>query len=197
MSDNETLKVYAEQVDAYAKLVTRGTPDRDLQDFIDGVPEGGRVLDLGCGPGNSATMMMDAGLVADASDASPEMVALANKKDGLNAVVATFDDLDAEGAYDGIWANFSLLHAPRADMPANLDRIARALKSGGLFHVGLKTGEGEKRDSIGRFYSYFTQEELTGLLTKAGFEVTYTRHGEAVGLDGSEAPFIIIKARLT
>jgi trans-aconitate methyltransferase len=58
MSDEETLKVYADKVDDYAKLVTRGTPDRDLQDFIDGIPAGGRVLDLGCGPGNSAAMML-------------------------------------------------------------------------------------------------------------------------------------------
>ena len=137
MSDAETLKVYAEKVEDYANLVTRGTPDRDLQEFIDGVPAGARVLDLGCGPGNSAAMMMDAGLEAEATDASPEMVALAIEA-GVTARVATFDELDAVAVYDGIWANFSLLHGRKSDMPENLARISTALKSGGFFHLGLK-----------------------------------------------------------
>jgi 2-polyprenyl-3-methyl-5-hydroxy-6-metoxy-1,4-benzoquinol methylase len=195
MSDEETLKVYADKVDDYAKLVTRGTPDRDLQDFIDGIPAGGRVLDLGCGPGNSAAMMIQAGLLAEATDASPEMVNLA-KKAGVPAWVSTFEDVVADGVYDGIWANFSLLHAPKIDMPANLARIANALRPGGFFHLGTKTGTGEKRDRIGRFYAYYTEDELRGLLGDAGFEVGYVRHGEAAGLDGTDAPFIIMKARL-
>lgn len=196
MSDAETLKVYAEKVDDYAKLVTRGKPDRDLADFIAGVPAGGRVLDLGCGPGNSAAMMMDAGLVAEATDASPEMVELAVEA-GVKAWVATFDQLAAVSVYDGVWANFSLLHARKSDMPANLGRIAAALTAGGFLHLGLKTGEGEKRDKIGRFYAYYTEDELRGLLDDEGFEVTYVRHGRAPGLAGTDDPFMIVKARLT
>jgi SAM-dependent methyltransferase len=197
MSDHETLNVYNQKVDDYAKLVTRGVPDRDLQDFIDGVPAGGRVLDLGCGPGNSAEMMMQAGLVTDATDGSQEMVNLANKVPDLNVTLATFDQLDAIDLYDGIWANFSLLHAPKAEMPTHLLRIATALKSTGLLHLGLKTGTGEKRDGIGRFYAYYTEGELTKLLSDVGMKITYSRHGSASGLDGTEAPFIILKARLT
>ena len=82
-------------------------------------------------------------------------------------------------------------------MPTNLARIAKALKKNGLFHLGLKTGEGEKRDRIGRFYAYYTEEELRELLTNAGFKITYIRHGSAAGLDGTDAPFIIVKARLS
>jgi predicted TPR repeat methyltransferase len=195
MSDAETLKVYAEKVDDYAKLVTRGTPDRDLQDFIDGVPAGSRVLDLGCGPGNSAAMMMDAGLEVEATDASPEMIALAIEA-GVAAELARFEDVDTIGRFSGIWANFSLLHAPKLEMPVHLARIAAALLPGGLLHLGLKTGTGEKRDHLGRFYAYYSEEELRDLLSAAGFEVSYVRHGSAPGLAGSNDPFIIMKARL-
>ena len=40
--------------------------------FITALPAGGRVLDLGCGPGGSALLMMQAGLDVDAIDASPQ-----------------------------------------------------------------------------------------------------------------------------
>ena len=196
MSDDETLKVYAEKVDEYANLVTRGTPDQDLQNFIDMIPDGGRVLDLGCGPGNSAAMMADAGLVADAWDASPEMIDLAAQLPGISTKVAKFSDLDLHDHYDGIWANFSLLHAPKADIPDHLARIAAALKPGGALHIGLKTGLGEKRDRLGRFYSYFSEPELRELLAPHSFDILSVRHSEGTGLDGSVAPFMILKARL-
>ena len=177
-------------------MVSRATPDRDLQDFIDGVPKGGRVLDLGCGPGNSAAAMAAAGLITEAWDATPEMVRIAQKAPGVDVRLARFEDLNCSDQFDGIWSNFALLHAPRADMPSNLDRITQAFKPNGFLHIGLKTGSGEKRDAIGRFYSYFSEEELREMLVSRGFEVTYTRHGSQAGLDGTESPFIILKARL-
>lgn len=196
MSDEETLQVYARRAADYAKMVSRDTPDHDLRSFMEGVPAGGRVLDLGCGPGNSAAMMQSAGLEAEAWDASPEMIDLARKVPGLSARVARFEDLDAVGAYDGIWANFSLLHAPRADMPENLDRITRALRADGLLHLGLKTGSGEVRDKLGRLYSYFSETEIRDLLTPRGFTIVSARHGAEAGLDGTVAPYMILKARL-
>ncbi len=114
MSDKETLAAYTRNVETYAERFTRNRPDPDLSAFIDAVAPGGRVLDLGCGPGNSAAMMRDAGLVAEASDATPAMAAIAAERYGLTERVEPFDALDARETYDGIWANFSLLHAPRA-----------------------------------------------------------------------------------
>ncbi len=194
MSDKETLDVYAAQAETYAKKFAKPEPDRALAHFIAAVPAGGRVLDLGCGPGNSAAMMRDAGLVADASDASAEMVAMAHETYGVDAQLATFDDLDAVDIYDGIWANFSLLHAPVADMPANLTRIHSALKPGGILHLGLKTGEGEERDHLGRFYSYFQPDALNQMLINAGFTPASLHEGEEPGLAGIVSPFMIVTA---
>ena len=41
---------------------------------------------------------------------------------------ARFDELEVQGVYDGIWANFSLLHAPKSEFPGHLARIRRAGK---------------------------------------------------------------------
>ncbi len=192
MADDKTIAIYDEKAQEYAELVSRGTPDAALQAFIDAVPPGGRVLDLGCGPGNSAAMMRDAGLQAEAVDASPGMVALARETYGLDARVATFDDLSGTAIYDGVWANFSLLHAPREDLPKHFDAIAEALRPGGVFHIGMKTGADMARDSIGRQYTYVTVEELHGLFSNAGFEVIKETTGEGVGLDGSVAPWVVM-----
>lgn len=193
-TDNETIAVYGQKAADYAELVASEAPDATLAAFIGGLPSGGHVLDLGCGPGQAAAMMARAGLRVEATDATPEMVALAAAHEGVTARLATFDDIAGCDLYDGIWANFSLLHAPRADMPRHLAALRMALKPGGLFHIGMKTGSGEKRDSLGRLYTYYTEEELCGLLREAGFTPFSSDHGAEPGLDGVTAPWVTIAA---
>ena len=196
IGDRETLSVYDAKADDYANLVSSSQPDRHLSAFLDALPKGGRVLDLGCGPGRSAHFMAQAGFAVDAWDASPEMARLGCDTLGLDVKVKGFSDLNAVATYNGIYANFSLLHAPKSDMPSLLRRIAQALCRGGQFHIGTKTGTGEKRDPIGRFYAYYTDEELTGLLGDAGLTVQTRATGRDIGLDGVEAPWIVMRARL-
>jgi trans-aconitate methyltransferase len=192
MTDKETIEIYNQKAASYDDLVSRDTPDQDLQAFIDAVTPGGHVLDLGCGPGNSAAMMQEADLIADAMDASIEMVRVARDKYGVDAKHATFDDLDAQAKYDGIWANFSLLHAAKSDMPRHLKAIHAALKPGGIFHIGTKLGTDAERDSIGRMYSYYDADELLALLKQAGFTPRPPRFGRDTGLSGEMADFIIV-----
>ena len=194
-ADRETMDVYGRMAGDYAAMVHLERNDRHLDAFIRSLPAGASVLDLGCGPGRAAARMAQSGLQVDAWDASPEMAALARERFGLDVRVATFDALDADAVYDGIYANFSLLHAPRPEMPEHLDRIAKALTTRGLFHIGLKTGIGERRDSLGRFYAYYEEPELVGLLESAGFEILSRATGTEAGLDGVEAPWIVMKAR--
>lgn len=195
MSDPETLAVYAAQAEAYASRFGKTVENPHVTAFLADIPEGGHVLDLGCGPGNAAAAMLTAGYRVEAWDASPEMAELARRTHGLEVRVASFSDLDAQGKYDGIYANFSLLHAPKSKMPDILNRIAQALKSGGILHVGLKTGKGEKRDALGRFYAYYEDAEITALLREVDLSVTARSFGEGTGLDGTVAPWIILRAR--
>lgn len=196
MSDPQTLGVYAAQAQKYADLTDdANSADPRLNAFIDDIPDGGAVLDLGCGPGQSAALMAQAGLAVTAFDPVPEMVEMAARHDNVTARVASFDDVEGENLYDGVWANFSLLHAPRADMPRHLAAIAKALKSGGRFHIGVKTGTGSHRDSIGRLYTYYTEDELTGLLQDAGLRVFDRAEGVDAGLSGEDAHWICLAAR--
>lgn len=195
MTDPKTLKTYADMAEKYADLTdTPVEKSSTFASFVAEVTDGGHVLDLGCGPGNFAAAMADAGFTVTATDAVPEMVALAAKHAGVQAEVATFDDITGEALYDGIWANFSLLHAAREDMPRHLNALHKALKPGGIFHIALKSGEGSKRDKINRLYAYYTQAELTELLTQAGFTVTHHASGNDIGMDGVAADWIALRA---
>jgi SAM-dependent methyltransferase len=194
VSDPETLGVYATKAQEYADVTRKLTNDPQLQAFIDAVKPGGTVLDLGCGPGIAAQKMARAGLMVTAIDPVPEMIELASQHEGVTAKVASFDDLMGANLYDGIWANFSLLHAQRSDIPRHLSNIAKALRPNGVFHIGVKTGTGSSRDSLGRLYTYFTPDELTGLLADAGLIVKEQSKGSDKGLDGTIADWVCLRA---
>ncbi|MEM0977042.1 MAG: methyltransferase domain-containing protein [Pseudomonadota bacterium] len=195
MSDRETVAVYDAQVGDYAKLVRDDRPDQDLRRFMDAVPPSGRVLDLGCGTGNSAYQMAVAGFDVVATDASGEMVTHARERYKIDARQATFDDLSEENTYDGVWANFSLLHAERRHFPSHLTSVRRALKTDGIFHIGMKLGSGEHRDGIGRFYCYYSEQDLSAHLQHARFDILHRRKGETKGLAGTVDPFTVILCR--
>lgn len=196
MTDRETIGVYDARAAEYAeKTDDHNSADPLLATFIAACPAGGRVLDLGCGPGASAAAMAGAGLQVDATDASAEMVAMAGAHPGVTARQATFDEIDAIDTYDGIWASFSLLHAPRDQFPRHLATLHTALKPGGVFYIGMKLGKGEARDRLGRFYTYYTQPDLEAQLAEAGFSVTEITLGRGTGLDGSMSDWVAVVAR--
>lgn len=194
MSDAETLRVYAAKARDYLGVTGAKPPDAHLRAFVGALPPGARILDLGCGPATASAHMRAAGHRPDPVDASPAMVALANEVHDIGARLATFDGIDAVADYDAVWANFSLLHAPRAGLPRHIAALHRALRPGGLLHIGMKTGTGARRDSLGRFYTYVTVPELHALLTTAGFTLGDTDEGAAPGLAGTIDPFVICTA---
>lgn len=192
-TDPETIAVYDANSQSYAKR-RDGITEPGLPAFIAALPEGAQVLDIGCGPGDSAARFLAAGLSVDAVDASPGMVAEARAR-GVPARLGSYDEIDATARYDGIWSSYSLLHVPRDEVPDTLARLHRALKPGGLLHLGLKLGAGTKRDPIGRRYTYFTEDELDRLLGAAGFTPFARETSRGTGLDGQPYEGIWIHAR--
>lgn len=195
MADQRTIALYDAKAADYADLVKSDTADAQLQAFMDLLPAGGDVLDLGCGPAFASVQMRDAGFNPDPVDASQGMVDMANARFGINARLLTFDQIDMDAAYDGVWANFSLLHAARDDLPRHLKAIAIALRRDGILHIGMKTGTGEARDRIDRKYTYVTEEELGDMLQSAGFTLLGTDTGADVGFDGTIAPWVVMRGQ--
>jgi SAM-dependent methyltransferase len=184
--DPATLAFYDREAPAYADRAALEADAPELARFIAATPPGGRVLDLGAGSGWGAAAMAAAGLDALAMDASEGLLAEARRRYGVPTRLGRFADLADEAAFDGVWASFSLLHAPKAELPAHLARVLRALKPGGLFYAGLKAGDGEARDRLGRLYSYWRAAEIADLLAETGFVAveTETRDG-GLSYDGT------------
>ena len=194
MTDLETISVYNSKSHEYAKMTGSSKPSKHLQTFMAKVRDGGTVLDLGCGPGNAAAFMSSNGFKVIATDASAEMVKVAKIENNIDVIHQTFEDIKWINNFDGVWAHFSLLHATKRKFSNHLTALHRSLKSKGIFTIGMKLGEGERRDDIGRFYSYYSELQLIALLEDNGFKTKEVSHGEDIGLDGKLAPWIIIRA---
>jgi SAM-dependent methyltransferase len=168
--DEATLQFYRQNAEAYAGW-TKAASTR-LQGFLALLPPGGAILELGCGAGNHSAVMLAEGFSVRATDGSPEMAEIASRRLGHPVEAMRFDQLDAHEAYDGVWASACLLHVPRDELAGILGKIHRALKPSGVFYASYKMGEGDSRDSLGRYYNYASPEWLEATYASAGPWIT-------------------------
>jgi SAM-dependent methyltransferase len=99
-----------------------------------------RVLDAGCGRGELAERLADAGIEVVAIDQSERMVELTRVR-GVDARVADVQELPfADGEFDVAVANFMLYHVP--DVDRALNELARVLSPGGRL-VAATNGVGQ------------------------------------------------------
>lgn len=153
---DEVVRANAAYYDEHAEAFVTSTADLDMAHvqaaFLERVPPGGRILDAGCGSGRDSLRFLRLGFAVDAFDASERMVQEASGRTGLNVRHLTFQELDADAEYDGIWACASLVHVPRAELRAVLALLRRALKPGGVLFASFKHGRDEAWRH-GRFFS--------------------------------------------
>jgi SAM-dependent methyltransferase len=124
---------------------------------------GARVLDAGCGSGRDAKAFQEMGYQVDAFDASSAMVELARQHTGLPVQLMSFSEIDDKAQYDGIWCCASLLHVPSSELPAVMQKLADAIKPGGVWYVSFKYGNGERVQGERRFTD-MDEVGLRGLL---------------------------------
>lgn len=134
-------------------------------EFVRRLPEGGRILDLGCGSGRDSLVFLKAGFAVDAVDGSAQMVRAASELTGLPVVHALFADYEPEGLHDGIWACSSLLHVPAAELANVIAKYARALVPGGLFYLSFKLGNHDGMRN-GRWFTDFDEPAFRNLVAE-------------------------------
>jgi SAM-dependent methyltransferase len=187
-ADAATLAFYASEAPAYA-----ARPEDDDAIWLDAFAamaprrmEGRRrVLELGCGDGRGAQKLIERGFEVTPTDGSPELAEQARLRLGRDVMVMRFDELEEIAAYEGVFANACLLHAPRAALPDIFVRVARALTPGGCFYASFKAGEAEGRDVLGRFYNYLSEAELAALYDPALWSAPAIQSAQGGGYDGA------------
>ncbi len=131
--------------------------------FAGMLPEGGRILDLGCGSGRDSLAFLKAGFLVDVVDGSTEMAKAASELTGLPVTHALFADYEPAGVYDGVWACSSLLHVPAAELPVIISKYAAALKPGGVFYLSFKLGDHDGMRN-GRWFTDMTEGSFRSLI---------------------------------
>ena len=150
---DHTSAFYEENAETYAKRA-RSLPKQQLDAFLAGLAPGAAILELGCGGGQDSAYMLSQGFDVTPTDGSTELARQAEALIGRPVGVMLFQELDADSAFDGVWAHASLLHVPRPELPDVFTRIRRALRTGGIIHATFKAGDAEGHDGFGRYYNY-------------------------------------------
>lgn len=128
------------------------------------------ILDLGCGPGRDLTAFRAAGHEAVGLDGAAAFVAMARHATGCEVLHQDFLALDLPAArFDGIFANASLFHVPRQELPRVLGELREALKPRGVLFSSNPRGGNEEGWVGGRFGCFLDLETWRGRLNAAGF----------------------------
>ncbi len=148
------------------------------------LPPHASILDVGCGAGHKSKYFSDRRLQVTGVDFSEGMIAVASKQ----VPTAHFQVLDMykldslSETFDCVFAQASLLHIPKRDIPLVLGKLLQRLKPDGLLYVAVKeVREGDPEEKIEiendygyeyqRFFSYFTKDEVHTALQVAGLEI--------------------------
>ncbi|RSM56259.1 SAM-dependent methyltransferase [Amycolatopsis sp. WAC 01376] len=104
---------------------------------------GGRVAEIGCGPGRITQHLHELGLDIHGVDLSPEMVAVARKSyPHLDFQTGEMPGLSFEdGALAGVVAWYSIIHTPRERLPEIFADFHRILATGGHLLVAFQVGD--------------------------------------------------------
>ncbi|HXR12498.1 MAG TPA: class I SAM-dependent methyltransferase [Gaiellaceae bacterium] len=170
---------YERIADVFAEWRDRieGDPRRDWRnDFAARLPDGARVLELGCGSGDDARELAQRFRVTGVDISSEQLRrASANVPDG-EFIQADFTALDLPAAaFDAVASFYVFNHVPRDLLAPLLADIHRWLVRGGLLLAafGVSDTDGWTGEWLGAtmFFSSFPPETTTRLVRDAGFEL--------------------------
>jgi SAM-dependent methyltransferase len=129
-----------------------------------------RILDLGCGPGRDLKAFRDLGHEPVGVEGSAAFAAMARDYSGCEVWEQDFLALDLPPArFDGIFANASLFHVPRTELPRVLAELRSTLKPDGVLFSSNPRGNNEEGWNRGRYGVYHDLESWRAFLQAAGF----------------------------
>eukprot|EP00210_Caulerpa_lentillifera_P006356 g6071.t1 len=119
------------QAEAYSKEIAyvyeQATPVLEL---LNAKP-GDRILDLGCGTGELARLLSEAGCTVIGVDSSPSMAKLARAKN-IDVRVLNAHEMNFRNEFDGVFSNYAL-HWMKKDPRRVIQNVKSSLRPGGKF----------------------------------------------------------------
>lgn len=160
---DSTIKYYNDNAEQFIEL-SKGTDMSQLYRLFEvSIPNGGTILDVGCGSGRDSKYFVDNGYAVTAIDGSEVLCKAASKYIGIDVIEMNIEKMDLPGTYDGIWACASLLHINKINMRRVLSELVGMLNSKGVLYVSWKYGNSEHDDN-GKHYSDYDEKQLRALI---------------------------------
>ena len=134
-----------------------------IEPFMELLPENAEVLDLGCGSGRDTIVLEERGFYVTPMDGSEEMCKLAAINTAQEVLQMTYDEMEFDDVFDGIWACAALVHLTDDEMREIMKKLIQALKADGILYFSVHKGD---RDGIynGRYFRDYTRKELSDLM---------------------------------
>lgn len=161
-----TLDYYNKNSEEYFNSTLNVDMTNTYKEFLKLVPEGGKILDLGCGSGRDSMNFMKLGYEVTAVDGAKELAKKASLLLGKEVIVSTFEELELKEKFHGIWACASLLHIKREDLKTVLNNLYNNLEDNGVFYMSFKYGEKEYVDDKNRYFNCFTDESIISFINE-------------------------------
>jgi ubiquinone/menaquinone biosynthesis C-methylase UbiE len=175
--------------------------------FLARMPKGGRILDIGCGPGQDAENFTRLGFNVTGIDPSEKFIEIARMR--VPAARFTKGDMRKldfpDASFDGAWACFSFHHVPGDEAPGALLELKRVLKPRGTLFISGHAADvtrtrtvpvsGLREEGSEEFLEVFFQEwaepDFRKLIAEAGLQLlsyrAFTREGGPYELFASVA----------
>jgi 2-polyprenyl-3-methyl-5-hydroxy-6-metoxy-1,4-benzoquinol methylase len=148
--------------------------------FVNFLTPGALILDAGCGGGTISKYLISKGFKVVGIDFSEKMVDIAKREvpSGSFLVMDLANVGKLDQVFDAIFLRAVLLHIPKVKVGETIKGLLKKLKSHGHLYLAVKEKkpdgpEEEVKKDDGRFFSYFTMEEIKNYLTKEGLEIVF------------------------
>lgn len=157
--------------------------------FASLLPDDARVLDAGCGAGQKAKFFQDRGLRVLGIDFSEKLLDIARRTSPSTdfRLLDLRDISTLSEEFDGVFAQASLLHIPKAEALSVIAGMVSRLVPGGLLYIAVKAHrpgnpeeemvtESDYGYDYQRFFSYYTLNEISAHVASLGLSLV---HAEA------------------
>lgn len=191
---NKNLDFYNQNSESYFKLSFDAFNLNSLYDrFINfSIPEGGKILDAGCGSGRDALNFLAKGYNVTAFDGSKGMVDILNanvspmlkqispdfynekKRNGqlnFECLHKDFLEIDFKNEFDAVWSAAALLHLPTGAFDKALTNLTNSLKDNGVMYFSIKKLENGFLDDGKRNFYNPGKEHLNKLFDKLNLKL--------------------------
>jgi SAM-dependent methyltransferase len=182
--DFQTVQTYDDSAEALATYfagIGSRVNDIELALKLAGNPPEPNVAEVGCGDGRDAMDIVPRVSSYVGFDPSEKALELARRRlPGVRFVNGDALHSDYPENLDVVYAFASLLHVSKENSPAVYDRIAQALRVGGILFLWLKEREKYEEDLVqdefGERTFYYYTAPLVRELAGDGFEVALEDH---------------------